>query len=55
MYEDNLSNENQYLIINNSSNYEKVSLYSTEFLGIDKACDEKFKLDKDDFFYLKKY
>ena len=55
IYEDNLSSGNQYLILDNIKNEEKLSLYSREFLGIDKSCDEKMKISKDDYNELKKY
>ena len=53
LYEDNLSKKSQYLFLYYMKNKEKVSLYSREFLGIDKECDEKSKLNKDNYNMLK--
>ena len=53
IYQDNLSDEN-YELLKNKLSDSKVSLYSREFLGIDKACDEKTNISKDKYEKLKK-
>ena len=53
IYEDNLSKTNQDLVFDDIKD-ESVTLYSREFLGIDKACDEKNNISKDDYKILKK-
>ena len=53
IYKDNLSDEN-YELLKNKLNDLKVSLYSREFLGIDKECDEKNQISKDKYDRLKK-
>ena len=55
LYEDNLSPECQNLVLNYLTDSEKVSLYKREFLGIDKACDEKEHINKDNYEKLRKY
>ena len=52
LYEDNLSPTNYDLVKDDIGN-EYVSLYSREFLGIDKTCDEKNKINKKDYEKLK--
>ena len=41
-------------MLKNKLNDLKVSLYSREFLGIDKECDEKNQISKDKYDKLKK-
>ena len=53
IYKDNLSDEN-YELLKNKLNDLKVSLYSREFLGLDKECDEKNQISKDKYDKLKK-
>jgi len=53
LYKDNLSDEN-YDLLKDKLNDLKVSLYSREFLGIDKSCDEKADISKDKYENLKK-
>ena len=53
IYEDNLSTTNQELVFDDIKD-EYVSLYSREFLGIDKECDEKNNVNKNDYEKLKK-
>ena len=53
IYKDNLSDRNYKLLIR-ALNYLKVSLYSREFLGIDKECDKKTDINKDKYEKLKK-
>ena len=53
IYEDNLSKTNQNLVFDDIKD-ESVTLYSREFLGIDKACDEKNNISKDTYEKLKK-
>ena len=48
LYEDNLSKEDQNIILQYIRGYENVSLYTREFIGIDKSCDNNFNLNKDD-------
>ena len=48
LYEDNLSKEDQNMMLQYIRGYENVSLYTREFIGIDKLCDKKFNLNKDD-------
>ena len=54
LYIDNLSNEN-FNLIKDDLDGEKVSLYKREFLGIDKTCDEKSDINKDQYKKLNKY
>ena len=57
LYEDNLPTASKELIIDEIDELKEnpeVSLYSREFLGINKACDEKYSISKDDFETLKK-
>ena len=53
LYEYNLSPTNQHLIFDDLDPNLKVSLYSREFLGIDKTCDEKSSINKNDYETLK--
>ena len=53
IYKDNLSDEN-YELLKSKLNDLKVSLYSREFLGIDKECDKKNEISKDKYEKLKK-
>ena len=53
IYFDNLSVDN-YDRLKEKLNDDKVSLYSREFLGIDKECDKKNNIEKDTFEKLKK-
>ena len=46
LYEDNLSTESQDLLFDDIGD-ESVSLFTREFLGIDKVCDEKNGLSKE--------
>ena len=46
LYEENLSSENQKLVLDDLNGNEFVSLYKREFLGIDKECDEKYTLNE---------
>ena len=48
IYRDNLSDEN-YDLLKSKLNNLKVSLYSREFLGINKECDEKTEISKDKY------
>ena len=48
LYEYNLSPTNQQLIFDDLDSNLKVSLYSREFLGIDKTCDEKSSIKRKD-------
>ena len=52
LYEDNLNSECQDLILNNLTGSEEVSLYKREFFGIDKQCEEKYKLDNDTYTFI---
>ena len=54
IYKDNLSNEN-YILLKDQLNGLKVSLYSREFLGIDKECDKKNEISKDMMEKITKY
>ena len=54
LYEDNLTTEILDLIIGNIFGEPNVSLYSREFLGIDKKCDEESHISKDDYEKLQK-
>ena len=49
IYEDNLSEMNQDFLLKEIKGNETVSLYTREFLGINKSCDEKYNLSKDDY------
>ena len=49
LYENNLSPTNQQLIFDDLDDELEVSLFSREFLGIDKTCDEKSNINKDDY------
>ncbi len=49
LYENNLSPTNQQLIFDDLDDDLEVSLFSREFLGIDKTCDEKSNINKDDY------
>ena len=49
LYEDNLNQRCQELILHNLSDIENVSLYQREFLGINKECDKNYILTKDSF------
>ena len=49
LYEENLSSENQKLVLNDLNGNELVSLYKKEFLGIDKECDEKYTLNENEY------
>ena len=53
LYEDNLSTTNQELILDDIEGDPKVSLYSREFLGINKACDDKSSISRNNFDKLK--
>ena len=53
LYEYNLSPTNQHLIFDDLDSNLKVSLYSREFLGIDKTCDEKSSIKRKDYETLK--
>jgi len=53
IYKDNLSDGN-YELLKNKLKDLKVSLYSREFLGMDKVCDEKTNISKDKYEKLKK-
>ena len=53
LYEYNLSPTNQHLIFDDLDPNLKVSLYSREFLGIDKTCDEKSSIKRKDYETLK--
>ena len=49
LYENNLSPTNQQLIFDDLDDELEVSLFSREFLGIDKTCDEKSNINKDNY------
>ena len=53
LYIDNLSKDN-FELIEDDLEGEKVSLYKREFLGIDKTCDEKSDITKDQYKKLNK-
>ena len=53
IYHDNIP-ENRFDKLKDKLKEYKVSLYSREFLGIDKECDEKYNINKDDYDNLKK-
>ena len=55
LYEDNLSNEDQKIMMSHLKGNEMVSLYGREFIGIDKSCDEKYSLSKNDHEIILKY
>jgi len=52
IYEDNLSTTSKELLIENIKD-EKISLYKRVFLGIDKECDEKSDISKEQYKKLK--
>ena len=54
LYEYNLSRDSKDLIFDDLNPNLKVSLYSREFLGIDKTCDEKSSINKNDYERVKK-
>ena len=49
IYEDNLSEINQNFLLKQIKSNITVGLYTREFFGINKSCDEKYDLDKDDY------
>ena len=56
IYQDNLKNSlynTLFKDVMDKLNNEKVSLYKREFLGIDKACDEENKIDRNNYETLK--
>ena len=53
IYEDNIPKQRFDKLKDKLKDY-KVSLYSRVFLGIDKECDEKYNINKDDYDNLKK-
>ena len=53
LYEDNLNTECKELLLDEIQN-EKVSLYKREFLGMDKSCDQKLNLSRNNYDKLKK-
>ena len=53
LYKENLGSK--YELFKDKLNNLEVSLYKREFLGIDKTCDEKNTISKEDYTQLKKY
>ena len=47
LYKDNLNQRSRDLVMDNIKGDEYVYLYKREFFGIDKVCDEKFNLNKE--------
>ena len=54
LYKDNLGNNYNLFIEKEELKNQKVSLYTREFLGIDKSCDEKKEISKENYNKLRK-
>ena len=49
LYQDNLNQECQKVVLSSLSGYEKVHLYKREFFGIDKECNDKYILNENTY------